>query len=117
MTKNFIQKMATKRFAPKLKVKTGDTVAVTAGKDKGKQGTILRVFPMENLAVVEGIQMVTKHRKPTQTSQGGIDKMEARINISNLMLIDAQGNPTRVGRREEGGKVVRYSKKSGQTIQ
>ena len=117
MTKNFIQKMATKRFAPKLKVKTGDTVVVTAGKDKGKKGTILRVFPTENLAVVEGIQMVTKHRKPTQTSEGGISQMEARINISNLMLVDGQGNPTRVGRRVEDGKVVRYSKKSGQTIQ
>jgi large subunit ribosomal protein L24 len=117
MTKNFIQKMATKRFAPKLKVKTGDKVVVTAGKDKGKEGTILRVFPMDNLAVVEGVQMVTKHRKPTQNSAGGIDKMEARINISNLMLVDAQGNPTRVGRRVEEGKVVRYSKKSGQTIQ
>ena len=117
MTKNFIQKMATKRFAPKLKVKTGDNVVVTAGKDKGKKGTILRVFPTENLAVVEGIQMVTKHRKPTQTTAGGRDQMEARINISNLMLVDAQGNPTRVGRREEEGKVVRYSKKSGQTIQ
>ena len=117
MTKNFIQKMATKRFAPKLKVKTGDKVVVTAGKDKGKEGTILRVFPMDNLAVVEGVQMVTKHRKPTQNSQGGIDKMEARINISNLMLVDADGNPTRVGRRVESGKVVRYSKKSGQTIQ
>jgi large subunit ribosomal protein L24 len=117
MTKNFIQKMATKRFAPKLKVKKGDKVVVTAGKDKGKEGTILRVFPTENLAVVEGVQMVTKHRKPTQTSQGGIEQMEARINISNLMLVDAQGNPTRVGRRVEEGKVVRYSKKSGQTIQ
>jgi large subunit ribosomal protein L24 len=117
MTKNFIQKMATKRFAPKLKVKTGDKVVVTAGKDKGKEGTILRVFPMDNLAVVEGVQMVTKHRKPTQTSQGGIEQMEARINISNLMLVDAQGNPTRVGRRVEGDKIVRYSKKSGQSIQ
>ena len=109
--------MATKRFAPKLKIKSGDSVMVTAGKDKGKKGTVSRVFPTENLAVVEGVQMVTKHRKPTQQGPGSIEKMEARINISNLMLIDATGTPTRVGRRLEEGKLVRYSRNSGQTIQ
>lgn len=108
--------MATKRFAPKLKIKTGDQVTVISGNDKGKTGTVLQVFPDDNRAVVEGVRMVTKHRKPTQTTEGGIVKMEARIHISNLMLVDATGKATRVGRREEGGKLVRYSKKSGQTI-
>jgi large subunit ribosomal protein L24 len=81
--------MATKRFAPKLKIKTGDQVTVISGNDKGKTGTVLQVFPDDNRAVVEGVRMVTKHRKPTQTTEGGIVKMEARIHISNLMLVDA----------------------------
>ncbi len=109
--------MATKRFAPKLRIKSGDKVMVISGEDKGKTGIITKVFPAENKAIVEGIRLATKHRKPTQTSQGGIEQIELPIQISNLMLIDSTtGNPTRVGRREEGGKLVRYSKKSGQTI-
>jgi large subunit ribosomal protein L24 len=108
--------MAAKRFAPKLKIKTGDQVTVISGNDKGKSGAVLRVFPEDGRAIVEGVRIVTKHRKPTQTSAGGIEKFEAPIHISNLMLVDAKGNATRVGRRVEGGKVVRYSKKSGQTI-
>lgn len=89
---------------------------VISGEDKGKTGTVLRVFPTDNKAVVEGVRMVTKHRKPTQESPGGIEQMEARINISNLMVVDAKGTPSRIGRRVEDGKLVRYSKKSGQTI-
>lgn len=89
---------------------------VISGEDKGKTGTVLRVFPTDNKAVVEGVRMVTKHRKPTQESPGGIEQMEARINISNLMVVDAKGTPSRIGRRIEDGKLVRYSKKSGQTI-
>ena len=109
--------MATKRFAPKLHVKTGDKVKVISGADKGKEGTILRVFPLDSLAIVEGIKMVTKHRKPTQDSPGGIEQMEARIHISNLMVLDAKGQASRLGRRLEGDKLVRYSKKTGQIIQ
>ncbi len=109
--------MATKRFAPKLRIKSGDKVMVISGEDKGKTGVITKVFPSENKAIVEGVRVATKHRKPTQTSQGGIEQIELPIQISNLMLVDpSTGNPTRVGRREEGGKLVRYSKKSGQTI-
>ena len=108
--------MAAKRFAPKRHIKTGDQVMVITGEDKGTTGTVLRVFPEDNKAVVEGIRMVTKHRKPTQDSPGGIEKMEARINISNLMVVDGTGKPSRIGRRIEGDKLVRYSKKSGQTI-
>ncbi len=108
--------MATKRFAPKRHIKSGDQVMVITGEDKGKIGTVLRVFPDDNKAVVEGVRMVTKHRKPAQDNPGGIDKMEARINISNLMLVDGTGSPSRIGRRLEDGKLVRYSKKSGQTV-
>ena len=89
---------------------------VITGEDKGTTGTVLRVFPEDNKAVVEGIRMVTKHRKPTQDSPGGIEKMEARINISNLMVVDSNGTPSRIGRRLEDDKLVRYSKKTGQTI-
>ena len=108
--------MATKRFAPKRHVKTGDQVVVITGNDKGKTGTVLRVFPAENKAVVEGVRMVKKHRKPTQETPGGIDEIEARINISNLMVVDSKGTPSRIGRRLEDGKLVRYSKKTGQTL-
>jgi large subunit ribosomal protein L24 len=109
--------MATKRFAPKLRIKSGDQVMVITGEDKGKTGTVTKIFPTENRAIVEGVRLASKHRKPTQTNAGGIEQIELPIHISNLMVVDAKtGKPTRVGRREEGGKLVRYSKKSGQTI-
>jgi large subunit ribosomal protein L24 len=108
--------MATKRFAPKLRIKSGDMVKVITGEDKGKTGLVTKVFPAENKAIVEGIKLATKHRKPTQTTPGGIDEIELPIHISNLMLVDAKGTPTRVGRRKEDGKLVRFSKKSGQII-
>jgi large subunit ribosomal protein L24 len=109
--------MATKRFAPKLRIKSGDQVMVITGEDKGKTGTVTKIIPTENRAIVEGVRLASKHRKPTQTSAGGIEQIELPIHISNLMIVDAKtGKPTRVGRREEGGKLVRYSKKSGQTI-
>ncbi len=109
--------MATKRFAPKLRIKSGDKVMVITGEDKGKTGTVTKVFPADNKAIVEGVRIAIKHRKPTQTSQGSIEEIELPIQISNLMVLDPKtGEPTRVGRREEGGKLVRYSKKSGQTI-
>ncbi len=104
------------RFAPKLHVKTGDKVTVIAGDDKGKTGTIVQVFPAKNRAIVEGINMVTKHQKPTQNSEGGIVEMEASIHVSNLMLMDSKGNPTRIGRKKEDGKSVRYAKTSGEIL-
>jgi large subunit ribosomal protein L24 len=109
--------MATKRFAPKLRIKSGDQVMVITGEDKGKTGTVTKIFPTENRAIVEGVRLASKHRKPTQTSAGGIEQIELPIHISNLMLVDAKtGKTTRIGRREESGILVRYSKKSGQTI-
>jgi large subunit ribosomal protein L24 len=109
--------MATKRFAPKLRIKTGDTVMVITGEDKGKTGTVTKVFPTENKAIVEGVRVKKKHRKPNAQAgiQGGIEDIELPINISNLMLSE-NGKPTRIGRREEGGKLVRFSKKTGKTL-
>ncbi len=101
----------------KIKIKKNETVKVIAGRDKGKQGKVLQVFPSKNKALVEGVNMVSKHTKPNaEHPQGGIIPQEAAINISNLMFVDAKGNATRVGRRVEDGKIVRYSKKSGEVI-
>ena len=103
----------------KLHIKKGDTVYVNAGDDRGKQGRVLRVLIDKNKAVVEGVNVVSKSTKPNaKHPQGGIVKMEAPINVSNLSLIDPKsGKPTRIGRRvNESGAKVRYSKKSGEEI-
>ena len=103
----------------KLHIKKGDTVYVNSGDDKGKSGRVLRVLVKKNRAVVEGINMVSKHTKPNaKNPQGGIIKMEAPIHISNLNVLDPKsGKPTRIGRkRDEKGALVRYSKKSGEEI-
>lgn len=95
-------------------------VYVNAGSDKGKTGRVLRVIVKEERAVVEGINIVSKSSKPSaKNPQGGIVKQEAPIHISNLNLIDPKsGKPTRIGRRKnEEGKTVRYSKKSGEVIE
>ena len=103
----------------KLHIKKGDTVVVISGNSKGKEGKILEVFRENDRAVVEGVHMVSKHTKPNAKSpQGGIIKQEATIHVSNLMLKDPKtGKPTRIGRRpDKKGKLVRYSKKSGEEI-
>ena len=102
----------------KLHIKKGDTVYVNAGNDKGKTGKVLSVAPSEDRAIVEGINMVSKHTKPNaKQPQGGIIKQEAPIHISNLNLIDpTSGKPTRVGYKMDGDKTVRYAKKSGEEI-
>ena len=102
----------------KIHIKKGDTVYVNAGNDKGKTGKVLSVDPAKDRAVVEGVNMVSKHTKPnSKQPQGGIFKKEAGIHISNLNLIDPQsGKPTRVGYRIEGDKKVRIAKKSGEEI-
>lgn len=103
----------------KLHIKKGDTVYVLAGEDRGKQGRVLSIDATKNRAVVEGVNIVSKSTKPTaKYPQGGIIKMEAPINISNLSLIDPKsGKPTRVGIRvNEKGEKVRYAKKSGEEI-
>lgn len=102
----------------RLKVKKGDLVVVTAGDNKGKQGRVVEVNRDNDRVVVEGVNLVKKHRKPSaQNPQGGIESIAAGINISNVKLIDAKGNATRVGRRRNAdGKLERYSKKSGETL-
>lgn len=102
----------------KLKIKKGDNVTVIAGDDKGKKGRVLEVFVEKGRAIVEGVNMVSKHTKPNaKHPQGGIIKQEAAVNISNLMVSDSNGAPTRVGRRMgENGKLVRYAKTTGEEI-
>ncbi len=101
----------------KLHVRKDDMVKVLAGKDRGAEGKILEVFPAKQRAIVEGINMVTKHQKPTQNEEGGLIQKEAPIHVSNLMLIDPKtGEACRVGRKESGGRLVRYSKKTGEII-
>ena len=103
----------------KLNIKKGDTVYVLAGDDRGKTGRVLSVDAAKNRAIVEGINMVTKSTKPNaKHPQGGLIKMEAPINISNLNLLDSKSNkPTRVGYKlDSKGEKVRYSKKSGEEI-
>lgn len=100
---------------PKLKIKKGDMVKVIAGDSKGQQGRVLEVLVEKNKAIVEGINLISKHTKPNaKNTQGGIVKKEAPVHISNLMVIDGSGNPTRVGKRidEKSGKLIRYSIKS-----
>jgi large subunit ribosomal protein L24 len=99
----------------KLKIKKGDIVKVIAGDSKGQQGRVLRVMVDKMKAIVEGINMISKHTKANaKNNKGGIVKKEAAVHISNLMVVDSSGNATRVGRRvdEKGQKLVRYSKKS-----
>ena len=99
------------------KLKKGDNVVVLSGRDKGKEGEILRVLPKENRAVVAGINMVVRHTRQSQNSQGGRIPKEASIDLSNIALIDPKdGGATRVGFRFEDGKKVRFAKKSGETI-
>ena len=103
----------------KLHIKKGDIVFVNAGEDKGKTGRVLEVLVKDNRAIVEGINMVSKHTKPNaKNPQGGIEKKEAPIHISNLNVVDPKsGKPTRIGRKlDEKGALVRYSKKSGEEI-
>jgi large subunit ribosomal protein L24 len=101
----------------KLHIKKGDMVKVIAGDDKGKEGRVLQVFNATNRALVEGINIVSRHTKPNaQNQQGGIIKKEASINISNLMIV-SNGNASRIGRKlNDTGKMVRFSKKSGEII-
>ncbi|MFW5753256.1 MAG: 50S ribosomal protein L24 [Marinilabiliaceae bacterium] len=103
----------------KLHIKKGDIVIVNAGVNRGQEGRVLEVFPEKERAIVEGVNMVSKHTKPNSDNpQGGILKKEAPIHISNLNLKDpSSGQATRIGRKlNDQGKLVRYSKKSGEEI-
>lgn len=103
----------------KLHIKKGDLVYVNTGEYKGQQGRVLEVNRKDRRAIVEGVNMVSKHTKPSnENPQGGITKKEAPVHISNLNLIDPEsGEPSRIGRKKDDkGKLVRYSKKSGEEI-
>ena len=101
----------------KIHIKKGDRVMVIAGADKGATGEVLEVFPKKYRATVDELNIIRKHTKATEDNPGGINETPAPIHISNLMLIDPKtGEPTRIGRRKEDGKLVRFSKKSGETI-
>ena len=102
---------------PKLKIKKGDEVIIVTGKDKGKKGTVLEVLPMESRVKVQGVNLVKRHRRPTQTSPGGIDSVEASLHISNVAHVDPDsGKATRIGYRVEKGNKVRIAKASGKVI-
>jgi large subunit ribosomal protein L24 len=100
------------------KIKKGDKVVVLTGRDKGRQGEVVRVWPKEGRLVVSGLNLVKRHTRPSQADpQGGIKTKEAPIHISNVAFVDPKtGEPTRVGFRIEGDKKVRYAKKSGEVI-
>ncbi|MDB5433732.1 MAG: rplX [Caulobacter sp.] len=99
------------------KIKKGDRVVILAGKDKGRQGAVLTVLPKENRVLVEGLNMVQRHTKPTQGDpNGGIKNKEATLHLSNVAIVDSKGKPTRVGFRVDGDKKVRVAKSTGEVI-
>lgn len=102
----------------KLRIKKDDRVKVIAGDDKGKTGKVLEIITSKNKAIVEGLNMVSRHTKPNaQNQQGGIIKKEAPINISNLAVLDKNGVASKIGRKkDDAGKTVRFSKKSQEII-
>lgn len=105
-------------MARKFKIKRGDKVIVRSGKDRGRTGEVLRVLRPRDRVVVQGVNMVTKHRRPQQTSPGGIEQIEAAIHISNVAVVDPSANKaTRIGiRMLEDGRRVRFAKASGEII-
>jgi large subunit ribosomal protein L24 len=99
------------------KIKKGDRVAVLTGKDKGRQGVVLKVLPKDERVLVSGLNMVQRHTRPSQGDpQGGIKNKEAPLHVSNVALVDSKGKPTRVGFRMDGDKKVRFAKTTGEVI-
>jgi large subunit ribosomal protein L24 len=106
-------------MAQKMKVKTGDDVIVVSGRDKGKKGSVLKVLREENRVVVQGVNMVRRHTRPSPSQTGGIVEKEAPIHVSNVSLVDpASGKPSRVGYKylDDGARKVRFAKRSGEVI-
>ena len=99
------------------KIKKGDRVMVLAGRDKGRQGNVLKVLPKDDRVVVEGLNMVQRHTRPTQGDpQGGIKNKEASLHLSNVAIVDSNGKPTHVGFKVDGDKKVRIAKTTGEVI-
>ena len=104
-----------------MKVKKGDTVLVIAGKDKGAKGKVIQAYPTRDRVLVEGVNRIKKHTRVSQTQRGarsgGIITQEASIHVSNVMVVDSDGKPTRVGyRKDEDGRSVRIGRRSGKDI-
>ena len=122
MTNHKNDSATSRKKAPSMKVKKGDEVVVIAGKDRGVKGKVLEVDPIKNKVVVEGVNRVTKHTRLGTSARGsktgGIEHVEAAINVSNVMVIDADDKATRVGYRrdDETGKNVRVSRRSGKDL-
>ncbi len=101
----------------KSRIRKGDKVVVLTGRDKGKSGEVKRVDVAESKVLVQGVNVLTRHRKPSQAGPGGLDRVEAPIHVSNVALVDPKtGKPTRVGYKTVGGKKVRVAKRSGEQI-
>lgn len=100
---------------PKMKIKKDDTVIVLSGDDKGKTGVVKKAMPKENKVVVEGVNMVKRHTKPSQTNPGGIVSKEAAIHVSNVAIVK-DGKATKIGYKTVDGKKVRFARKSGDVI-
>ena len=99
------------------KIRKGDRVVVLTGKDKGRQGSVSKVFPKESRVLVDGLNMVQRHTRPSQGDpQGGIKNKEAPLHVSNVAVVDSKGKPTRVGFRVDGDKKVRFAKSTGEVI-
>ena len=99
------------------KIKKGDRVVILTGKDKGRQGAVLKVLPTADRVLVEGLNMVQRHTRPSQGDpQGGIKNKEATLHVSNVAIVDSKGKPTRVGFRVDGDKKVRVAKTTGEVI-
>jgi large subunit ribosomal protein L24 len=99
------------------KIKKGDKVVLLTGKDKGRSGAVLRVFPKESRVLVEGLNIAQRHTKASQADpQGGIKNKEAPVHVSNVAIVDSNGKPTRVGFRVDGDKKVRFAKTTGEVI-
>ena len=98
------------------KIRKGDKVVVLTGKDKGRTGKVVQVMPKEDRALVEGVNLVKRHQRQTQTQEAGIISKEASVHLSNLAIADKDGKPTRVGFQIVDGKKVRVAKRSGEVI-
>jgi large subunit ribosomal protein L24 len=99
------------------KIRKGDRVVVLTGKDKGRQGSVSKVFPKEARVLVDGLNMVQRHTRPSQGDpQGGIKNKEAPLHVSNVAVVDSKGKATRVGFRMDGDKKVRFAKTTGEVI-
>ncbi len=111
-------KPAKKAKTAKLKIKKGDRVVVLAGRDKGKTGEVLRVMPQDRRVLVQGVQTMKRHQRPTQTTPGGINEFEAPLHVSNVALVDPKtSEATRVGyKRLDDGRKVRFAKRSGEIV-